>query len=303
MYKSALLRIASVVMIIALPVGSYIYVKHCVDEYYTIHDDLTQLDTHSAGGEEYMHWMKNKQLENGHYVYMNIAPKELHRSWNNVSSIHIDSMDLAGQYIDGTLIRYLTSKGLRKDSVGVYALSAEDISNIEHGIASITYNTRHGIRKRIDQIVFEFDIWQNSGNLSGSSVTQKFEIWHTASTIISNNLLFGVGTGDVGKAFQDQYAAMNSPLKENSRLRGHNQYLTIFLTFGIFGLLWFMVALFYPLFKLRVQFDFLYAMFFVSILLSFLSEDTLETQAGLTYFVTFSCLFLFAREGIPVGRD
>jgi hypothetical protein len=302
-YKSLLLRATSLLLLLGLPIGSYIYVKQCVDQYYTLHDDMNELETYSAGGEEYRHWITNFQLENGHYVYIYIAPKELHRGWNRISSIHIDSLDLAGQHIDGTLIRYMTSKGLRKDSIGINALTPDDISNVEKGVASINYNRRHGIRKRIDQIIFEFDIWQNSGNASGSSVTQKFEIWHTASLILQKHWMFGVGTGDVGQAFQDQYIAMNSPLEENRRLRGHNQYLTIFLTFGIFGILWFLIALFYPLFKLRVQFDFLYTMFFVSVLLSFLSEDTLETQAGLTYFVTFSCLLLFAREGIPIERD
>lgn len=301
--KNVLLRLTSVVLFFALPLGAFLFVKSCYDEYYTIHEDKAQLATHTAGGEEYMHVLDSEQLENGYYVYCNLAKFELERSWTRRSKIHFDSLDHANQPIGGTVIRYLTSKGLKKDSVGVYALTEADIALIESGVANVNYNKKKGIHKRIDQIIFEFDIWSRGGNPSGNSLTMKLEIWRTAKEIIKENMWFGVGTGDVRQAFDEQYAKMDSRLDEDSRLRGHNQYITMFIAFGIFGLIWFLITIFYPLFKLRMQYDYLYMMFFVSVVLSYISEDTLETQAGLTYFVIFSCLFLFARTGIPIRKS
>ncbi|MFM7902441.1 MAG: hypothetical protein ACKPAD_10705, partial [Bacteroidota bacterium] len=63
--------------------------------------------------------------------------------------------------------------------------------------------------------------------------------------------------------------------------------------FGIFGLLLFMTMLIRPIpFAAKVR-DHLYLAFLATALLSMLSEDTLETQAGVTFFVFFSGLFLF----------
>ena len=91
---------------------------------------------------------------------------------------------------------------------------------------------------------------------------------------------------------------MNSPLEKKFRLGAHNQYLTFAVTFGIAGFVWFLFSLFYPLRQLvqAKMFDYFYITFFVIALLSMLSEDTLETQAGVSFFAFFNCLLLFGRD-------
>jgi putative Ca2+/H+ antiporter (TMEM165/GDT1 family) len=56
-----------------------------------------------------------------------------------------------------------------------------------------------------------------------------------------------------------------------------------------------MLVVFYPLFYKRKYLDYFYIVFFIAFALSLLTEDTLETQAGVTFYALFNCLFLFAK--------
>jgi hypothetical protein len=207
-----------------------------------------------------------------------------------------NGLDNAGQRLRFTLIRYLTSKGLRKDADGVYALSDEDIRHIENGIANVNNATESSIQKRIRMIVWEIMLYRESGYLSGHSVAQRIEFWRAAFRIINENFWLGTGTGDIDQAFKDEYNEMNSQLKQQFRWRSHNQYITMLASLGIFGLAWFLFAMVYPAFLRRMYSDYFYLAFFAILMLSMLTEDTLETQAGATFFGFFTTFFLFARD-------
>ncbi len=291
------IRLLSLVLIVGIPTTAIVYIQNVVKAYYDVEAiDFNNLEKFTPGGEAYYHVEHNHQIENGHYVWVYIATQELRKGWNNRSELPFDSLDLSGQQLRATLIRYLSSKGLRKDSLGMAALSNRDIANIETGMANYTYQHKHALQKRLDQIIFEFDVYFSGGNPSCNSITQKLEFWRTARTIIAHNFITGVGTGDVQQAFNDAYREMNSVLKDKVRFRAHNQYLTMFIAFGVLGFVWFLFTLVFPPLWLGKQHDYFYVMFFICAVLSFISEDTLETQAGLTFFSFFNCFFLFAYE-------
>jgi len=112
-------------------------------------------------------------------------------------------------------------------------------------------------------------------------------------TIINNNLITGVGTGDIQDEFDNYYRQDQSELKSQYRVRTHNQYLTFFITLGIFGFIWFLYATIYPL----LLFSRINLILFVSqmvLLLSFLTEDTLETQPGVTLYAFIIALGILA---------
>lgn len=75
-------------------------------------------------------------------------------------------------------------------------------------------------------------------------------------------------------------------------MRSHNQYLSIGVAFGIVGLIWFLITLFYPMFLQGKNVDYLYVTFLLIAVISFLTEDTLETQAGVTFYAFFNSFFL-----------
>jgi O-antigen ligase len=117
------------------------------------------------------------------------------------------------------------------------------------------------------------------------SLTMRLLFMQTGLRIWKNNFWLGVGTGDVQDAFNWQYEFDQVELDQENRLRAHNQFLTFGITFGFIGfliVLWMLMCLY----KNANRFMFVT----LSLLLaSFLNEDTLETQIGLTMFVGFIC--------------
>ncbi|MBI4932121.1 MAG: O-antigen ligase family protein [Bacteroidetes bacterium] len=265
--------------------------------------ETKQLPLLTKNGNSYSHDTISKETENGNYVWLNVCEKELADEWNKKSRIGYGEKDLQRNEIKYTLIRFLASKGLAKDSEGVNTLSEKEIQSIEKGIPNVNYIGLFNPKARVEKIIWEFNIFLKGGNPSGHSVIQRFEFWKASIGIIKKNILFGVGTGDADIAFADQYNKMNSPLTKEWRLRSHNQFLAIGVAFGIIGIMWFLISLFYPLIKERNYKDYLYVTFFIIAFLSMLTEDTLESQAGATFFAFFNSLFLFCREKTVVNPE
>ncbi|MEM9023923.1 MAG: O-antigen ligase family protein, partial [Bacteroidota bacterium] len=270
------------------------YIVQQVSAFYDIAPiEYAQMDTHTEGGEKYNHHKGQSDIENGHYVWTYVAVNELEAAWEQRSHLEYSGKDLRGQHLRATLIRFLASKGLRKDAAGVAQLSQKEVKAIEQGVANVHRMQGVNLETRIDEIIGEFDRYLNGGNPQGNSVTQRLEFWKAGWGIVCENPFIGIGTGDVKQAYQQQYEATNSLLESKYRLRAHNQFLTILVAFGCIGLLWFLVALLYPVLRQGQRPHFFYWVFLFIALLSMLNEDTLETQVGVTFFAFFNCLFLF----------
>jgi hypothetical protein len=258
--------------------------------------DKLKLPLLTKYGNPYLQDTSNLETENGNYVWLNVCEQELSEEWSKKSSMDYYGKDLRGNEIKYTLIRFLTSKGLTKDAEGIGSLSKKEIKAVEKGIPDVNFIGVFNPTARIQKILWEFHTYSKGGNPSGHSVIQRLEFWKAAVGIIKENLLFGVGTGDVEKAFDVQYEKINSPLVKEWQLRSHNQFLAIGIAFGIIGLLWFLFTLSYPIIAEKKFNDYLYMTFFIIAVLSMFTEDTLETQAGVTLFAFFNSFFLFCKE-------
>ncbi|MGZ3885603.1 MAG: hypothetical protein ACXVPD_16455, partial [Bacteroidia bacterium] len=62
----------------------------------------------------------------------------------------------------------------------------------------------------------------------------------------------------------------------------------------------FLFWLIYPVVRLKKYLHPLYFVFFLMAVFSFFTEDTLESQAGVTFFVYFNTLFLWQAERVKV---
>ncbi len=252
------------------------------------------LDLYSAAGNMYDHSYGDSQVENGNLVWYYIAWPELKETWNNFSAFPFEGKDQVGQPMYATVIRYMSSKGLRKDREGFQQLSANDISAIEHGVTNCDDESRSRQEFRLQQILFEVNAYLNGENPSGNSIIQRFEFWKTGIYIVKQHPLFGVGTGDLKTEFAKAYEARKSNLDSRYRHRSHNQFMSICIAFGFFGLIYFIFVLLSVFLckKHEIRY-FPFIAFFSIIILSFLTEDTLETQAGVTFFAYFFSLYLF----------
>ena len=271
-----------------------------IDSIKEITIDAQSLKKFTAFGHPYEHFPEKQDHENGNLVWINICESELDSVWNSRSKLKYESKDLRGQDIKYTLIRYLTSRNYSKDAEGVSKLTLDDIKAIEHGIANVNYLHKSDMKARMQQLAWEYRNYYYSGNPSGHSVMQRIEFWKTALHIIKNNPVIGVGTGDVQVEFLKAYDEMNSQLLPSFRFHSHNEYLTMAVAFGIVGGLYFIFSLFFPYFYMHKQRDFLYTAFFIVLLLSMLTEDTPESQAGATFMAFLNALLLFHKPEVPV---
>lgn len=253
---------------------------------------LKSLPKITNNGGVYQHLLKDYPIENGSYIGSYMCRDELKSTWNERSSMQFDSCDKSGQPIEFTILRYLNSKKLTKDREGVLSLKTEDIKNIENGIANINYIGGIGFKKKLFKILWELSLYETKGDIKGQSIFQRFELWKTSIKIIADHPIFGNGTGDVPDVFHAKLLEEKSLLAD-SKMRSHNQFLSITIAFGLVGLVIFLVALLYPLSYKLVRSDFLYLSFILALLLSMLWEDTLETQLGLTIFAFFNAFYLF----------
>lgn len=212
---------------------------------------------------------------------------EMETAWNKRSSLNYDSLDQRKQPVWSTLARYLSSKALCAQESGVNQLSDEDIHFIERGYADV-HETYGGIQARLLDIRYQLHY---ASNPSGHSILERLEYWKNAWAIIENHWIMGVGTGDVDDAMQEMYVKRDSPLTLERRLRAHNSYLTYYLTFGIFGFLFFL----YFQLKFIVQQwkwnQWIGFLFGIIALVTFFFEDTLESQMGITLFAFFYAVF------------
>jgi len=295
--KKPAVRSALIVMMVAIILMLSFYIKTSVSKYYNIEQvNREVIETRTKSGNPYYHNFDSKSVENGHYVDLYICEKELRDEWNRISSFGYDAHDMKGQDLKYTLIRYLTSKGLRKDAEGIHQLTKDDIRLIEKGFANNIYINRFSLYPRIYEIIWELDLYFKGGDPSGHSLAQRIEYIKTGIRILKENFWFGVGTGDVQNSFDKQYEIMKTPLEKEYQRRAHNQFLTFFISFGFTGFLWIMFAMLYPVCIERRTKDYLFVIFLIIAFISMLSEDTWETQPGVTFFVFFYVLFLMGRE-------
>lgn len=252
------------------------------------------LELYSADGTMYDHNYGDSQVENGNLVWYYIAWPELEETWDSLSSFPFDGKDQMGQPMYATIIRYMSSKGLRKDREGIEQLLSTDIAAIERGVTNSEDESRSRQEFRMQQILFEVNAYLNGENPSGNSIIQRFEFWKTGVYIVKQNPVFGVGTGDLKTEFAKAYEARKSNLDSRYRHRSHNQFMSICIAFGFVGLIYFVVTIL-SVFIVKKQETryFPFIAFFSIIILSFLTEDTLETQAGVTFFAYFMSLYLF----------
>ncbi|MDY6801283.1 MAG: O-antigen ligase family protein [Bacteroidota bacterium] len=295
--KELVLRLFVQVLMVTIFLLIATFLTHAISKFYAVEKvDFENLEQFTASGNPYQHNTKLKQIENGNYVWLYVCPQELKKEWNRISEIAYNGKDKKGQQIKTTLIRYLTSKGFRKDSVGISKLTSVDIMNIENGVANYIFTQRYALYPKVYQIIWEIDVYRKGANPTGNSITQRWEFLKTASSIIQNNFWFGTGTGDVQDAFNAQYEMDKSLLPPGKRLRTHNQYVTFFVSFGIVGFLIVIFCMFFPPIKRKGFRNYLFVVFFLIAMFSMLNEDTLENQIGVTFFSYFYALFLFGNR-------
>jgi len=298
----AFLRIPSVKMRINVAIvaiaglgASFFYVQAIVsNHFFQVPFEHETLTVRTQNGRMYAHQTDVPYRENGHRVWNFVCWEELRNEWPKRSSVPLDSADQRGQPIRYTLVRFLTSKGLKKDSAGVHLLTSADIQFIEKGFTNFRYTDPWGVSRRLDQALWEYEEYLYHGNANSSSILQRWVAMKVGLEIIREHPLLGVGTGGLKSSYANAYKANDHGLEPQYQIVSHNQFLTIGILFGLVGMTVFVTAIFYPL--RWYGHDFLYVVFLTLIVVSFFSDNTFDRQSGVMLYAFFHALLIVRRE-------
>ena len=125
------------------------------------------------------------------------------------------------------------------------------------------------------------------------STSERILIWQSAVSIIRENVLFGVGTGDADDALLITYKTNQYSGALENRLNAHNQYLQTFIATGIIGFFVLIGVLFIPVYPALKRRNILYLLLLFLVAFNLLFESMLERQAGVVFYTFFNGLFFF----------
>ncbi|MBI1289158.1 MAG: hypothetical protein GC178_16450 [Flavobacteriales bacterium] len=293
--NNRLLKTSVFVTTVSVSVFGFLYVKSIAEyRFLKIPREHADLPWKTPNGIGYIHADHIPYTENGHRVWDFVCWLELEKEWPNRSSINFDSTDANGQEIRYTAIRYITSKGLPKDSLGLSLLSDQDIRHIEHGFTNFRHTSKLGIDRRIDQLLWAYQEYTYQQNANNSSTMQRWVYTQVGWEIFKEHPIFGVGTGDISLAYRSKYAENSHNLEPRFQGIAHNEFLAVAIVLGVLGLIVFLLMLGYPTWLYRR--DFLYLTFMVIMVVSFLTDNTFDRQSGVTFFAFFNALLIVRRE-------
>lgn len=149
-------------------------------------------------------------------------------------------------------------------------------------IGVLTYYNRYG---QITRLMEQPDTKEES------STSTRIHLWETASEIIKENPVAGVGAGDIKEELVAKYVKNNYEYGIKNRISPHNQYLHTMVILGATGLVLLLAMFLVPFLVAWRKSDWLYILFLMCVFLNALTESILERQAGILFFAFFNSLF------------
>lgn len=123
------------------------------------------------------------------------------------------------------------------------------------------------------------------------SATSRLYIWESSLEIVNENILFGVGAGDVKDALIEKFTIKKYTKLIEKKYNVHNEFLETFVKLGVVGLFVFSLIFIIALKKSIKQNKYLTILFFVLIISNFMVESMLDRITGV-YFFSFFVNFL-----------
>ena len=156
-------------------------------------------------------------------------------------------------------------------------------------LSLVVYNDR-----RINNMIKHISNYQkviNNKN-TDSSTGMRIQILLSCKNIINNNLLFGVGNGDVKKTLIDEYQKQGLNNLVKHKYNTHNQFIETFIATGIIGFGLLLLVFIIPFIQAVKYKNYLVQYFLIIIFLNFMFESMLNRQAGVVFFAFFYILLI-----------
>ena len=132
-----------------------------------------------------------------------------------------------------------------------------------------------------------------TGEIVNEATTgDRLKVWNASIDIISNNILFGVGSGDVKEELMDCYKKHGYRYAIQKNLNSHSQYLETFIGQGLMGFTLLAVMFVFGFYKAYKRKEFILMYFLIIVCLNFLFESMLNTMTGVIFFSVFYYLLM-----------
>jgi O-antigen ligase len=160
------------------------------------------------------------------------------------------------------------------------------------------------LRARFGSTMYDLQMSHNlqeSGN--DYSISRRIISWKVAYSIFREHPVFGVGEGNILSERNKKYAQDYPFIRPEKIMSPHNQYLRQLATTGAVGFIIFMVCFFYPLFYKKNYKHIPLLVIYIIAGISFLVEDTLDIQLGLSFCLFFIMINLHYLKGNPLSNS
>ena len=131
---------------------------------------------------------------------------------------------------------------------------------------------------------------------SKSSAGVRLAMWESAIPLVKSNFLFGVGTGDVNRELQKLFAEDKIVRAVRDNLNAHNQFLQTQAGLGLMGTISLLLAIILPLWVSVKKGKLFFPLFALILVVNFLTESVLQTQAGVVYYALMNTIVFFTYE-------
>ncbi|TVT41247.1 O-antigen ligase family protein [Hymenobacter setariae] len=159
-------------------------------------------------------------------------------------------------------------------------------------VAGICLQVFPTLQNRVVNTRYDTELLNFTDAANNHSITARFYSYKVAWIIISEYPIAGVSKIKLDEAVAEQYGYMYPEIEVAHYLLPHNQFLYNLAAYGIVGLLFFLIAFYYPLWVgLRTK-NVLLILIYTIVSISFLVEYTLETQIGVLTGIFFILLAL-----------
>ncbi|MBR1769021.1 MAG: O-antigen ligase family protein [Bacteroidales bacterium] len=238
------------------------------------------------------------RIENGYLLNNYFCTAEVKQEWLKRTGLDVNlkTKDTVFTYND-IIYRYLNSLGMHKDAASVRKLSEEDIENIKRGIANKVYTEKFSLRPRLYQTFLEFEDFAHGGDVSGKSLIERYAMTLSAFNIIKQHPIIGLGTGESKDALNERLKK-DYPTIERAEADPHNEFVYILVCFGSLGLLAFVLAFAFPVFKFKLWKNPYFLAFLCINLCYMLVESSLKMMAGRVFYVIFFSILVFNNQNI-----
>jgi O-antigen ligase len=141
------------------------------------------------------------------------------------------------------------------------------------------------IATKIGYMRYDIGEYLNGKNVQGKSDAGRLMSQEMGWNVLKNNMLMGVGMGDVEDEVKKQYIALHPEIEDSQRFEPHNQFLFTAVGIGIFGAAFVFITILLIFYQHKNYKKWIVACVFIIMLSSFISETTLEIQIGTTLFL------------------